>query len=591
MTTKAGLRLSEPEERLSFRLTVALPIVFALLAFLAAFGAMTLTRLLFRVPTPQNQLWIQIWMIGAPVVAGVLGVLLAYSITRPLRKVTLEAQTMLRNARIEPLPVQAVNELSALSVVLDQALVSFAELVQAREILDNLTEAVLAIDRDKNIAGMNRRAQELFETSFPDARGRPLSELLTLTTSNGVLVTLVEEVLKEDAERVYPRLKFSLPSGKDVLLSVKGSPLKHNGNGTIGVVLVLKERANQWSEHPEIIGQSEGLLAVMGLVARVAPTDAAALILGESGTGKELIAAAIHRLSRRKDHPLVKLNCAAIPEGLLESELFGHEKGAFTGAMRKKPGKFELADGGTIFLDEIGDMSPSLQAKLLRVLQDGEVTPVGGVEAKKVSVRIIAASNKELPREVEAGRFREDLYHRLNVFTIPLLPLRERQPDIPLLAEHFLSRAAERLGIPEKSLSREALDCLLEYSWPGNVRELRNVLERAALLADGPVIQASDLPPNGLPPRHEGHEGEGTERWPMRSATLKETLQTVERGLILRALGRAAGVQVEAAKLLGVEPKNLWHKIRKHQIDLREQKANGAPLSSSERSKGKISSP
>jgi len=527
-------------------------------------------------------------MVGSPLLAGLLGVLLAYAITKPLKKALREGQAILRRARLEPpARIEAANEVSALSLVLDQAMVSFAEVVQAREILDNLTEGVLALDREGNVAGMNRRGQELFGVSLAEARGRPLPEILPPAKSNGVLWSLAHEVLRKGEERLRHGVPFRLPSGEEILLSVKGAPLKHNGTSLIGVILVLKERVHPWTEYPEIIGQSDGLLAVLDLVARVAPTDAAALILGESGTGKELIAEAIHRLSRRREHLLVKVNCAAIPEGLLESELFGHEKGAFTGALRKKPGKFELAHGGTLFLDEIGDMSLALQAKVLRVIEDKEVTPVGGLEGWQVDVRIIAASNKDLLREVKEGRFREDLYHRLNVVAITVPPLRERQADIPLLADHFLGQAAARLGVPAKSLSRETLDRFLAYAWPGNVREFRNVLERAALLADGPVIQASDLLLDGrstLHPEGEtrtGPNGESLESWPNGGTTLKQTLESVERELILQALRRAGGVQVEAAKLLSIEPKNLWYKIRKHGIDLRAVKDHDEEVSTS----------
>jgi transcriptional regulator with GAF, ATPase, and Fis domain len=308
-------------------------------------------------------------------------------------------------------------------------------------------------------------------------------------------------------------------------------------------------------------------------VVKVASTNSRVLIMGESGTGKEIIANAIHRLGPRKDKPLIKLNCAAIPEGLLESELFGHEKGAFTGAVSKNPGKFELANGGTIFLDEIGDMSPSTQAKVLRVLQEGEFVPVGGNQTKKVDVRIIAATNKDLFLEVQQGRFREDLFYRLNVITFNIPPLRERKSDIPFLADHFLEELSKRSNNEKKSLSRNALDCLLAYSWPGNVRELENAIERASLLSNGSVIQPEDLPitPNvnsvrsvhRVVPTDAMNAKDSTDA---KHASLNETLEAIEKELIIQALKKSGGVQVEAAKLLGLNHKNLWHKIKKHNI-------------------------
>ncbi|MBI2989332.1 MAG: sigma-54-dependent Fis family transcriptional regulator [Deltaproteobacteria bacterium] len=310
------------------------------------------------------------------------------------------------------------------------------------------------------------------------------------------MLTIVQSVLREQEERVHNRVPLCPPSGRETLLSLKVSPLKLKSDPQelLGAIVAFREQSLRSEELPEIVGRSQQFTEVLDLVVKVAPTDSRVLIMGESGTGKGLIANAIHRLSPRKDKPFIKLNCAAIPEGLLESELFGHEKGAFTGAVSKKQGKFEMANGGTIFLDEIGDMSPSTQAKVLQVLQEGEFTPVGGNQTKKVDVRILAATNKDLFLEVQQGRFREDLFYRLNVITFNVPPLRERISDIPLLAEHFLEEVAKRGNNEKKSLSRSALNCLLAYSWPGNVRELENSIERAAILSTGSAIQIEDLP-------------------------------------------------------------------------------------------------
>ena len=243
-----------------------------------------------------------------------------------------------------------------------------------------------------------------------------------------------------------------------------------------------------------IIGESSTLAEVFRVLAKVAPTDSTVLVTGESGTGKELLVRALHAMSARSDKPFVPINCGAIPRELLESELFGHEKGAFTHAIRTKPGRFELADGGTVFLDEIGEMDISLQVKILRVLQEKEIERVGGSGPRKVDVRIIAATNRDLEREVALGRFREDLYYRLNVIPLQLPPLRERGKDILLLARHFLQRFCERRNRPPLTLAPEAARVLLGYSWPGNVRELENFMERLSILVDGEVVVREDLP-------------------------------------------------------------------------------------------------
>jgi len=314
-----------------------------------------------------------------------------------------------------------------------------------------------------------------------------------------------------------------------------------------------------------IIGQSKAMQTVFHLLRRVAPTDSTVLILGESGTGKEVIANAIHGLSQRNERPLIKLNCVAIPEGLLESELFGHEKGAFTGALAARPGKFELAHSGTLFLDEIGDMSAQTQAKVLRVLQEREFERVGGTRTIKVDVRLIAATNKDLSKEVKEGRFREDLYYRLNVVSISLPPLRERREDIPLLVDFFVEEANRKLRSPVYEVSKDALKVFMDYSWPGNVRELKNVIERAAILSDNGILRVEHLPPN-----LQGKEGFVLPAVKA-PASFKQTMEGAEKETILSALERANWVQIEAARLLDLTPKNLWAKIRKHGIKMAKE--------------------
>ena len=366
-----------------------------------------------------------------------------------------------------------------------------------------------------------------------------------------------------------------------------------------------------------IIGQSTSLVEVFKILDKVAPTDSTVLVIGESGTGKELLVRALHANSRRADCPFVPINCGAIPKELLESELFGHEKGAFTHAIRSRPGRFELADGGTIFLDEIGEMDLSLQVKILRVLQEKEIERVGGTGCKKVDVRIVAATNRDLESEVTAGRFREDLYYRLNVIPLHLPPLRERGMDILILAQCFLERFCQKKNRPLLRLGEDTARVLLAYGWPGNVRELENFMERLSILVDGDCVQMDDLPAkirdnvgplDSLPPLPEGALGTnaatpapaapapapqaaataaslppsgpvGTAAapaaggrqfvWPDLSVleaqgiNLKDFLEAVEFRLIDEALQRADGVKNQAAELLGIKRTTLIEKLKK----------------------------
>ena len=347
---------------------------------------------------------------------------------------------------------------------------------------------------------------------------------------------------------------------KSQIESVKGS----KGDDLSQFNMVFEQVSNILSKveakelFPEIVGQSKAVRAIFSQVLKIAPTDATVLITGESGTGKELIAQSIYQHSMRKEKPFVKLNCVAIPEGLLESELFGHEKGSFTGATAQKKGKFELANSGTILLDEIGDMPLATQAKLLRVLQEKEFERVGGTRSIRVDVRFIAASNKHLPKLVQDGSFREDLFYRLNVLSLYLPPLRERREDIPLLAEYFLSRSSKPVKI-----SSAALQSLIGYSWPGNIRELQNMIERAAVMAENGVIQIHHIPPQIT----GGVIGQTVNELP-ETASIDERLQEIEKKIIVDALIRADGVQVKAAQVLGIKERSLWHRIKKYDIDV-----------------------
>ena len=300
-----------------------------------------------------------------------------------------------------------------------------------------------------------------------------------------------------------------------------------------------------------MVGVSDGMRDVFRKISAVAPTDTTVLIIGESGTGKELVAEAIHKLSNRPGK-LVKINCSAIPEHLLESELFGYEKGAFTGALRRKPGKFELANGGTLFLDEIGDMPPALQSKLLRVIETGEVEPLGATSAKKVDVRIIAATNQDLERLMKEGKFRQDLYFRLRVFVIEIPPLRKRREDIPILVSYFLRQISAKLGKKITSLSKDIMDAFMEYDWPGNVRQLRNALEEIAILAEGETINVlpTFIEKEAIKPSLEG-----------------KTMEEIEREAIALALKKTGGNRVKAAKMLGIGTRTLYRKIEKYGLE------------------------
>ena len=321
----------------------------------------------------------------------------------------------------------------------------------------------------------------------------------------------------------------------------------------------LKEMLRERHQVEGVIAVSPKMEHVLSVVKRAAGANAPVLILGESGTGKEVIARILHLQSPRGDKPLLSMNCAAIPETLLESELFGHEKGAFTGAVHAKPGRFELAHTGSLFLDEIGDMSPGLQAKLLRVLQEQTFERLGGTRTINVDVRIITATNRDLEELMRQGRFRQDLYYRLNVVEVHLPALRDRREDIPHLVDHFLRTISGKHGADTKTLSREAHEALLRHDWPGNVRELENVIERACILSRGPTVTLEDLPPavTGSRGQKESVVMDGSEPLPA-------VINRIERDAILQALEKAGGIQTRAATLLGISERVLRYKMGKY---------------------------
>ncbi len=313
----------------------------------------------------------------------------------------------------------------------------------------------------------------------------------------------------------------------------------------------LKTVLRRSQTEPEIIGESAAMQEVFRLIDKAGPTDKAILIQGESGTGKELVAKALHRRSQRADKPLVVINCAALPESLLESELFGHEKGAFTGASAAKPGLFEVADGGTLFIDEIGELAGSLQAKLLRVLEDGSMRRIGSVKERRVDVRLLAASNRNMAQEVAEGRFREDLFYRINVMSLHLPPLRERKGDIPLLVDRFLG--------PDWTIDQPALNTIETYRWPGNVRQLINAIERAKIMVDDHTIRFEDLPPEVVAaPSNNGHA---------QTELIGDDLAGIERAHVIEILKRERGNKARAARALGINRRSLYRLLEKYQIE------------------------
>ena len=349
-------------------------------------------------------------------------------------------------------------------------------------------------------------------------------------------------------------------SNDELLLSVQNAvSLAHAHRQYRLLTASLEDR---YGKH-QIIGRSRATRDMLQLVDRAAPSRATVLITGESGTGKELVARAIHFSSPRSQQPFVSVNCMALNPGVLESELFGHEKGSFTGAVALRRGRFEQADGGTLFLDEVGELSLELQVKLLRVLQERRFERVGGSEEVEVDIRVVAATNKDLLPMVQAGTFREDLYYRLNVVHVPMPPLRERREDIPLLVAHFAEKSCRENGIAAKTFSNEALNYLTGYEWPGNIRQLQNVVERCLVLVPGPVIGLDNLPPEIRD--EDAQFKSAVDLLPVR-LDLADTLERMEAAIVRRALVRAEFVQAKAAELLGISKSLMQYKLKKYGI-------------------------
>lgn len=411
----------------------------------------------------------------------------------------------------------------------------------------------------------------LSDLRLPGLSGRELLEKVKAANPELPVVIMTAYASLKEAVEIIKEGAFDYtvkPFELDALEATIASALRYYALGRDN--RDLRERLGQSAGSGPSIGQSPAYLALLRHIREVAASSANVLITGESGTGKEVVAKAIHYGGPRASAPLVPINCAAIPEQLLESELFGHARGAFTGATSNRKGRFAQADGGTLFLDEIGDMPLALQAKILRCIQEKAIEPVGSNTTRKVDVRIIAATNQNLNEAIENGTFRRDLYYRLNVYPILMPSLRERKEDIPLLAGHFARRAAEEMGKPPVTFTEAALEILKAHAWPGNIRELENCVERLTIIASGTAITPERLASCGVP-----GGGDGV-RTPAHGSPfpldLDRQLAETERELILRALEETGGVQVKAAELLNISERSMWHRIKKLGINITSKK-------------------
>jgi len=427
-------------------------------------------------------------------------------------------------------------------------------------ILDSITEGVVAVDTNRSVTYFNRAASDIMGIAPEEAVGLPCCDVFRCEQC---AADCALRSTMETGRPVVARPSYLIDAkGARIPVSISTAVLQDQAGRVIGgvetfrdlsLVEALRRELEERYTFADIIGRSAPMRALFELMPDIAESDSTILIEGASGTGKELFARAIHNLSARREHRFVAINCGALPDTLLESELFGYKAGAFTDARRDKPGRFVTAHKGTIFLDEIGDISPAMQSRLLRVLQERVVEPLGGVDPVKVDVRVIAATNRNLAELVREGKFREDLYFRINVFSLKLPPLRERREDIPILAEHFISRFNRRRGKNLIGVSEDALAILLNHDYPGNVRELENIIEHAFVLCRGWYIE-----PQHLPERLNAYPGAGGIA-PLAGGTLAGW----EKFLIMDSLRRHGGNRHAAARELGIDPSTLFRKIRR----------------------------
>ena len=430
-------------------------------------------------------------------------------------------------------------------------------------ILDSITEGVFTVDPEMRVLSFNKAAEAITGVSARDALGRPCREVL------GASVCGEGCPLKRSMRTGEPSLEMDVDiataDGGSKPVRIRTAVLTDERGGVRGGVETFRDLSQE--QHLikrltgsytfcDIKGKSKAMRRLFALLPEVARSRAGVLVTGESGTGKELVARALHDLSPRAEGPFVPVNCGSLPDTLLESELFGHRRGAFTGADRDRPGRFAAARGGTIFLDEIGEISQALQVRLLRVLDRGEYVPLGDNLPQKTDARVVAATNRDLRQEMDAGNFRQDLYYRLNVVEVHLPPLRRRRVDIPLLVEHFLQTLAAERGEPVRTISSQAMALIMDHDWPGNVRELKNALEHALVLAPGPELRPEDLPEfvRGAVDRRAVTPGPGLE------------LAQRERQAIVQALRACSGHRLRTAEALGISTTTLWRRMKRYGI-------------------------
>ncbi|MDD3559690.1 MAG: sigma 54-interacting transcriptional regulator [Melioribacteraceae bacterium] len=432
-------------------------------------------------------------------------------------------------------------------------------------IFNSNIEGIFTIDDDWNVTSFNAAAEKITGYKINEAIGKKCWQIFnSQICCNGCHM---EQTMKNGKPTIANELEIINKFGNRIPIRVNSAILKNNKNEKIGAVETfldiseiknLTEHLNERFKYENIVGKNKEIKQIINVLESVAQTDSSVLITGESGTGKELAARAIHLNSHRRTGPFTAVNCSAFVESLIESELFGHEKGSFTGAIKSKVGRFELANGGTLFLDEIGDLSVTVQTKLLRVLETREIERVGSNKPIKIDTRIIAATNKNLEREIEAGRFREDLYYRINVMNIQLPPLRERKDDLPILVNHFIEKFNSKFERNIKHFSSSAFDILMDYNWPGNIRELENVIEHCFVLCDSDIIQIEHLPKRLRDGEFNTIQGGGTNNF--------NHIKDAERNIIIKTLKKHNGNRTKTAEELNIHPTTLWRKMKKFNL-------------------------